>query len=74
MGRTPEKYAYCVTWSEEDQEHVGLCTEPPSSSWLAETPGEALNGITQLVVDVLEEMAKHKEPIPEPVARHKAFR
>ena len=33
-----DKYTYRVTWSEEDNEHVGLCVEFPSLSWLARTP------------------------------------
>src|SRR5262245_40620329 len=65
---TPEKYTYRVMWSEEDQEHVGLCAEFPSLSWLAETHGEALNGIVELVAGVLKDMAKSKEPIPEPLS------
>ena len=65
---SPEKYTYRVMWSEEDQEHVGLCAEFPSLSWLSETQGEALNGITKLVADVLKDMAKGKEPIPEPLS------
>ncbi|GFO77217.1 antitoxin [Bathymodiolus platifrons methanotrophic gill symbiont] len=32
-----EKYTYRVTWSEEDGEFLGLCSEFPSLSWLAET-------------------------------------
>jgi predicted HicB family RNase H-like nuclease len=63
---SPEKYTYRVMWSEEDQEHVGLCTEFPSLSWLAESQGEALTGITKLVADVLKDLARTKEPIPEP--------
>jgi predicted HicB family RNase H-like nuclease len=68
MSTSPEKYTYRVMWSEEDQEHVGLCAEFPSLSWLAETPGEALNGIVELVAGVLKDMAKNKEPIPEPLS------
>ena len=30
-----DKYSYRVTWSEEDQEYVGLCAELPSLSYLA---------------------------------------
>ena len=30
-------YSYRVQWSEEDREFVGLCTEFPSLSWLAES-------------------------------------
>jgi len=28
-------YTYRVTWSSYDNEHVGLCAEFPSLSWLA---------------------------------------
>ncbi len=64
----PQKYTYRVMWSEEDQEHVGLCAEFPSLSWLAESQAEALRGITKLVADVLKDMARSKEPIPEPLS------
>jgi predicted HicB family RNase H-like nuclease len=66
MSTLGSKYAYRVMWSEETKEHVGLCTEFPSLSWLSETQGEALLGITQLVAHVLVDMAKREEPVPEP--------
>ena len=49
MAKNIDRYTYRVTWSEEDQEHVGLCVEFPSLSWLAEDPEQALQGIRQLV-------------------------
>ena len=33
-----DRYSYRITWSEDDREYVGLCTEFPSLSWVAETP------------------------------------
>jgi hypothetical protein len=33
-----DRYTYRVTWSEDDQEYVGLCTEFPSLSWIDKTP------------------------------------
>lgn len=51
-----DHYAYRVTWSAEDREHVGLCAEFPSLSCLAASRGEALTGIRALVRDVVEEM------------------
>jgi len=36
-------YTYRVTWSPEDGEHVGLCAEFPSLSWLAAEQGVSLN-------------------------------
>ena len=64
-------YTYRVTWSEEDQEYVGLCTEFPSLSWLAETQELTLNGIRQLVADVISDMKKNNEKIPVPISIRK---
>ena len=47
MALKNDRYTYRVTWSEEDHEHVGLCAELPSLSWLASTP-EAAWTITAL--------------------------
>ena len=63
-----EHYTYRVTWSEDDQEYVGLCAEFPSLSHLAETRSEALDGIFNLVADVVQEMAVSGEEVPEPIA------
>jgi Protein of unknown function (DUF2442) len=46
-----DDHAYSVSWSDEDQEYVGLCAEFPSLSWLAPTPSDALEGIRRLVQD-----------------------
>ena len=45
MALKNDRYTYRVTWSEEDHEHVGLCAELPSLSWLASTPEAALKDI-----------------------------
>jgi predicted HicB family RNase H-like nuclease len=63
-----EKYAYRVIWSEEDQEYVGLCAELPSLSWLDASQAGALRGIVDAVRQAVEDMAKAREPIPEPLA------
>ena len=63
-----DHYTYRVTWSSEDQEHVGLCAEFPSLSWLAPSPDEALAGIRGLVRDVLEDLAATDEQVPVPFA------
>jgi predicted HicB family RNase H-like nuclease len=66
-----DRYTYRVTWSEEDQEHVGLCAEFPSLSWLASSPEAALHGIRTVVADVVLEMQANGEAIPEALAsRH----
>lgn len=63
-----DRYTYRVTWSEEDQEHVGLCAEFPSLSWLDKTPEEALKGIRRVVEDVIKDMTKSGEEVPEPLS------
>ncbi len=63
-----DHYTYRVTWSEEDREYVGLCTEFPSLSWLASSPEAALSGIRQVVADVVADMHKTSECIPKPIA------
>jgi predicted HicB family RNase H-like nuclease len=63
-----EKYTYRVIWSEEDQEHVGLCAEFPSLSWLDRSQTGALRGIVDVVRHTVEDMLKAHEPIPEPIA------
>ncbi|URI10718.1 type II toxin-antitoxin system HicB family antitoxin [Aquincola tertiaricarbonis] len=52
----PDHYTYRVTWSAEDDEHVGLCAEFPSLSWLAKTPEKALAGMRSLVADCVRDM------------------
>jgi predicted HicB family RNase H-like nuclease len=63
-----DRYSYRVTWSEEDSEYVGLCAEFPSLSWLAPTPEAALEGIRQVVADVVSDLEANEEPIPEPIS------
>lgn len=63
-----DKYTYRVTWSEEDEEFVGLCAEFPGLSWLANDPEEALKGIRAIVKDSVEDMVESGEEIPKPIA------
>ena len=63
-----DRYTYRVTWSEEDNEYVGLCIEFPSLSWLASTPEAALEGIRQVVADVVADLKTSGELVPEPIA------
>jgi len=66
-----DKYTYRVTWSEEDSQYVGLCTEFPGLSWLTNTPETALRGIRKLVKEVVADMRNNSEPVPEPMATKK---
>lgn len=61
-------YTYRVTWSPEDNEYVGLCAEFPSVSWLAGSPDLALNGVQQVVADMVADMQKNGETVPAALA------
>ena len=61
-------YTYRVTWSPEDGEHVALCAEFPSLSWLAKTPEAALKGIQAVVAGVVTDMQASGEAIPAALA------
>ena len=61
-------YTYRVTWSAEDGEHVGLCAEFPSLSWLARSPEKALAGIRQAVAEAVADLQTNGEPIPNALA------
>ena len=68
MALKNDHYTYRVTWSEDDNEYVGLCAEFPSLSWLANTPELALKGIRNVIADVVNDMKANKELIPEPIS------
>ena len=63
-----EHYTYRVTWSPEDGEFVGLCTEFPLLSWLEPTQDEAFSGIRSLVRDCVDDMLDNGETPPEPLS------
>lgn len=64
-----DQYTYRVTWSDEDNQCVGLCAEFPSLSWLDTTPERALRGIRKVVAEVVADMQVRREPVPEPISR-----
>ena len=68
MAKAVDRYTYRVTWSEEDSEHVGLCAEFPSLSWLEAEPEAALSGIRSLVRKVVADLKRNKEAVPEPIS------
>jgi len=69
MSLTDDHYTYRVTWSEDDQEYVGLCAEFPSLSWLDSSPEKALKGARRVVASSVEDMKSNNELIPEPLAK-----
>jgi predicted HicB family RNase H-like nuclease len=68
MAKNIDRYTYRVTWSEEDQENIGLCAEFPSLSWLQKNPEKALSGIRKLVKSCISDLAANNEEIPEPIS------
>ena len=63
-----DRYTYRVTWSVRDKEYVGLCAEFPSLSWLDDTQEAALQGVNNVVAEVISDMQSNNEPIPQPLA------
>lgn len=63
-----DHYSYRVIWSEEDKEYVGLCAEFPSLSWLASSQEESLRGIRSVVSEIVTDMKKNNEAVPEPLS------
>ena len=66
-----DHYTYRVSWSEKDNEYIGLCAEFPSLSWLASEHEESFQGIRQLVADVVADLRSNGEPNPEPLFEEK---
>lgn len=67
-GPTADRYTYRVTWSPEDNEHLGLCAEFPSLSWLASSAAGALDGIQRVVRQAVRDMQASGEVLPAPLA------
>lgn len=61
-------YTYRVTWSQEEGEHIGLCVEFPSLSWLAPTPEKPLAGIRRLLGEVVADIQTKGESVPDPLS------
>ena len=61
-----DRYTYRVSWSAADSEFVASVLEFPSLSWIATTRNKALNGLTSLVEEVLQDMIQSGEEIPQP--------
>ena len=71
MTLQSDRYTYRITWSEEDQEYIGLCAEFPSLSWLAGSQEDALKGIRKIVEDVIKDMKNNGESPPLPLSQRK---
>jgi predicted HicB family RNase H-like nuclease len=64
MSKLYDRYTYRVTWSEEDQEYVGLCSELASISWLEKSAEAALIGIRKLAKECISDMVSQGEAVP----------
>jgi len=61
-----DRYTYRLAWSATDQEFIATVVEFASLSWIADTRGAALEGLTSVVEDVLQDMLAEGEEIPAP--------
>ena len=70
---TAEHYLYKVGWSEDDEAYVSRVAEFPSLAAHGESPDSALRSLQQVIEAVLEDMARSKETIPQPLGK-RSFR
>ena len=61
-------YTYRVTWSAEDGEFLATCAEFPSLSWLASSQIDALQGLEDVLREVIADMDEQGEHVPQPFA------
>lgn len=61
-----EHYSYRVGWSVKDAEFMATVVEFPSLSWIACTREGALEGLTALIDEILQDMPANGEEIPAP--------
>jgi len=67
-----EDYTYRVFWSDEDSAFIAACVEFPSLSNIDESgQSAALEGMVELLQDVLDEMEESGETPPIPFSRRR---
>ncbi|MEU5779673.1 hypothetical protein [Micromonospora lupini] len=59
-ARPETRYTYRLTWSAEDGEFIATCAEFPSLSWLASSQIEALNGLEEVLREVVADLAEQE--------------
>ncbi|MEE1620486.1 type II toxin-antitoxin system HicB family antitoxin [Zafaria sp. Z1313] len=64
-------YRYSVVWSPEDEEFLATVAEFPSLSWMEADQIEALQGLENLVREVVHDMSASGEAVPQPFAERK---
>lgn len=65
------KYSYNIAWSDEDKVFIGRVAEFPSLAAHGSTQEKALREIRTVVEYVLDDLAKSREPIPEPFTKRR---
>lgn len=61
-----DHYTYRLAWSVKEAEFIATVVEFPSLSWVADTREAALEGLTSVVEEVLQDMLAEGEEIPAP--------
>ena len=61
-----EHYRFSVEWSAEDDEFVATVAEFPSLSWLEASQVKALEGLENLLREVVDDMLTRGEDVPLP--------
>ncbi|MEY3684879.1 MAG: hypothetical protein RLZZ394_710 [Actinomycetota bacterium] len=61
-----EHFTYRLSWSSKTDEYIATVAEFPSLSWIAPTRKSALEGLTSIVEEVIGDMSRAGEEIPEP--------
>lgn len=62
-----DKYTYRLLWSHDKERYLGVCTEFPTLVYEATSTNDALAGIQRRVAEELDELARQKKPLPEPL-------
>ena len=65
---TADKYTYRLLWDEIRQRYVGVCSEFPELRYEATSTGDALTGIQDRVAEEIDDLARQRKTVPEPLA------
>lgn len=60
------RYTYRVQWSPDDAEYVATVLEFPSLSFLEQDQAEALQGLVEVVSEVVDDLTTAGENVPQP--------
>jgi predicted HicB family RNase H-like nuclease len=66
---TAKHYLYTVGWSDDDDAYVARVAEFPSLAAHGDSQESALGSLQQVVQAVLKDLARSKEPIPQPLGK-----